>query len=141
MSPIERLVEFFESMTPQGLGEIGAHYSTGAYFKDPFNEVRGIEGVRRVYAHMFEQVCEPRFKVTERVVAENGAFLTWDFTFRFRPGGAPLTVQGATHLRFDAEGKIAYHCDYWDAAGELYAKVPVLGALARLARRRLSAGG
>jgi len=121
MSEIGRLVDFFESMTPASVSGIDAYYSTDAYFKDPFNEVRGI-------------------KVTERIVAGNGAFLTWDFTFRFRPGGAPLTVHGSSHLRFDAEGKVAYHYDYWDAAGELYAKVPVLGALTRLARRRLSAG-
>ena len=140
MIDIEPLVTFFESMTPASVDAIGAHYASDAYFRDPFNEVRGKEKIRRVFGHMFEQVAEPRFNVTERIVAENGAFLCWDFTFRFRPGGDPLTVRGASHLRFDPEGKVAYHCDYWDAAGELYAKVPVLGARMRLARRRLSAG-
>ncbi len=139
MEDIEPLVAFFESMTPESVDAIGAHYAKDAYFKDPFNEVRGVDRVRGVFAHMFRQVAEPRFHVTERIVAENGAFLCWDFTFRFRPGGKRLTVHGASHLKFDAGGKIAYHCDYWDAAGELYAKVPVLGALMRLARRRLSA--
>ena len=140
MPDIERLVAFFESMTPASIGAIDTYYADDACFKDPFNDVRGIGKIRRVYAHMFEQVAEPRFHVTERLVAGNGAFLTWDFMFRFRPGGAMQTVHGSSHLRFDTHGKIVYHCDYWDAAGELYAKVPVLGALMRLARRRLSAG-
>jgi ketosteroid isomerase-like protein len=139
VNDIGPLVAFFETMTAGSVGSIGAHYASDACFKDPFNEVRGVEKIRRVFAHMFEQVADPAFRVTDRIVAPNGAFLAWDFTFRLRPGGELLTVRGSSHLRFDAGGKVAYHCDYWDAAGELYAKVPVLGALMRLLRRKLSA--
>ena len=139
MSDLDRLVAWFEALTPQSVGEIDSHYASDAYFRDPFNEVRGVVRIRRVFEHMFEQVDEPRFEVTERIAAEGAAFLAWDFTFRFRPDGEPVTVRGATHVRFDGEGKVAYHCDYWDPAGELYEKVPVLGSLMRLARRRLSA--
>jgi hypothetical protein len=34
---------------------------------------------------------------------------------------------------------VADHRDYWDAAEELYEKLPVLGALMRLLKRRLRA--
>lgn len=139
MTTIDALVAWFEALSPESVQRIGEFYSTDAYFKDPFNEVIGIESVRQVYAHMFEQVAEPRFRVTERVLAANGAMLTWDFTFRFKPGAALMTVRGASHLRFDAVGKIASHRDYWDTAEELYAKIPLLGALMRALRRRLSA--
>jgi hypothetical protein len=33
---------------------------------------------------------------------------------------------------------IAIHRDYWDAAQELYEKIPVLGAVLRGLRRKLS---
>ena len=49
-----------------------------------------------------------------------------------------LTLEGATELRFDDEGRIAAHIDHWDAAGQLYAKVPILGLLMARLRRRLS---
>jgi steroid Delta-isomerase len=42
----------------------------------------------------------------------------------------------ATHLRFAADGRIVYHRDYWDAAEEPYAKLPVLGAVVRALQRR-----
>jgi hypothetical protein len=138
---LERLVGFFESLTPESALRLGEFYADNAYFRDPFNEVRGTQGIARIFHHMFEQVAEPRFRVTDRVSAANGAFLTWDFTFRFKPDAPLVTVRGASHLRFDAAGKVAYHCDYWDPAGELYEKLPVLGALMRLLRRRLSATG
>jgi hypothetical protein len=43
---------------------------------------------------------------------------------------------GATHLVFDADGKVAVHRDYWDAAEELYEKLPLLGGLMRWLKRR-----
>ncbi|MEO8204188.1 MAG: nuclear transport factor 2 family protein [Betaproteobacteria bacterium] len=140
MKDLDRLVAFYENLSPEGVRHIGAFYAADAYFKDPFNEVRGVDKVQHVFAHMFKQVAEPRFRITERVNAANGAVLMWDFTFRFSSGGEMQTIRGASHLRFDEHGKVGYHCDYWDAAGELYAKVPLLGGLMRLARRRLSAG-
>jgi steroid delta-isomerase len=92
--------------------------------------------------HMFRQVSEPRFVVLERVVAENGALLVWEL--RYRPLGRggrrePQVIRGASHLRFDADGKVVWHRDYWDAAEELYAKLPGIGWLMRALRRRLAA--
>lgn len=141
MNRIEALIAWFENIDAAGLERIGEFYARDAYFKDPFNEVRGVEGVKRVFEHMFEQVAEPRFRITARIVAEDGAMLAWDFVFRLRPGSAQITVRGATHLRFDAGGLVEYHRDYWDAAEELYEKLPLIGALMRLLRRRLSAKG
>jgi steroid delta-isomerase len=40
-------------------------------------------------------------------------------------------VRGASHLRFDAAGKVVLHRDYWDAAEELYAKLPLIGCVMR----------
>lgn len=139
MSELGRLVDFFESLTPEAVRRIGDFYADDAYFRDPFNEVRGLPGIRHVFEHMFEQVCEPRFRIAERLQGGASAFLTWDFTYRASPGAAVTKVRGSTHLKFDAQGKVSYHCDYWDVAGELYEKVPVLGMLLRFLRRRLSA--
>lgn len=139
MNELERLVDFFESLTPDSVRSMRDFYAEDAYFRDPFNDVRGLAKVESIFKHMFRQVCEPRFRVTESLQAGAGAFLTWDFTYRARPGAAVTTIRGSSHLKFDDHGKVTYHCDYWDAAGELYEKVPVLGALMRFLRRRLSA--
>lgn len=37
------------------------------------------------------------------------------------------------------DGRIVLHRDYWDAAEELYAKLPVLGGLMRYLKRKLAA--
>lgn len=136
---LDGIVHWFETLSRASVADVGRYYADDAYFRDPFNEVTGVEAIGRVYAHMFDQVEEPRFRIDERWQAGSGAMLTWEFTFRLRRRGGAERVHGATHLRFAPDGRIRYHRDYWDAAGELYAKLPVLGVLMRMVQRRLRA--
>ena len=138
---LDDLIEFFHDLTPESVARFPEFYSADAYFKDPFNEVRGVAAIQRIFAHMFEQVGEPRFIVTEKVVDDGGATLMWTFSFRSvrRAGGETQVIRGVSHLKFDAAGKVSYHRDYWDAAEELYMKLPVLGMLMRGLRRVLAA--
>jgi steroid Delta-isomerase len=45
-------------------------------------------------------------------------------------------MRGCSHLKLSADGRIADHRDYWDAAEELYEKLPGVGALMRWFKRR-----
>jgi hypothetical protein len=130
---LDVLIAFYENLSPQSVADLASHYADNAYFKDPFNEVRGLPAIERIFTHMFAQVAEPRFVVVERVVDEHGALLVWEFHFRLRVWrhDAPQVVRGASHLKFDADGKVVWHRDYWDAAEELYAKLPGVGCLMR----------
>ena len=46
------------------------------------------------------------------------------------------TVRGASHLVLNEQGLVTLHRDYWDAAEELYEKLPVGGGLMRWLKRR-----
>jgi len=134
---VARLSHFYETLTPGSLERIGTVYADDAWFKDPFNEVRGRPAIERIFRHMFEQVAEPRFEVTRAVASGADAFLVWDFRFRLKSGRAGAQViRGASHIQFAPDGRVAYHRDYWDAAEELYEKLPLLGGLMRFLRKR-----
>jgi hypothetical protein len=50
-----------------------------------------------------------------------------------------MVIRGASHLVLREEAgqwRVAVHRDYWDAAEELYEKLPVLGSLMRWLKRR-----
>ena len=135
---VARIVQLFESLAPSDLVRLVRFYAQDASFKDPFNDVRGVDAVRRVFEHMFDTLAEPRFVVHDIVVQDDQCFLTWDFEFRLRRRrAAPMRIRGSSQLRLAADGRIAHHRDYWDAAEELYEKLPLLGALMRWLKRRL----
>jgi hypothetical protein len=43
---------------------------------------------------------------------------------------------GASHFVFTSTGLVTLHRDYWDAAEELYEKLPLLGSAMRWLKRR-----
>lgn len=133
---LRRVAAFYESLTLSSLTQLDRIYAADAFFKDPFNEVRGIAEIRSIFSHMFVQVDAPRFVVTTQIVQGDTAFLTWNFLFRMkRFSSDEQCIRGASHLRFAQNGLIEYHRDYWDAAEELYEKIPALGSLMRLLKR------
>ncbi len=135
---VTRVIAFFESLSPADVATIGRFYAPQARFKDPFNEVVGVPAIQGIFAHMFEALEQPRFVVTGRVVQGQQCFLTWDFLFAFKDfhKGVTQTVRGASHLVLDEQGLVSLHRDYWDAAEELYEKLPVVGALMRWLKKR-----
>jgi ketosteroid isomerase-like protein len=134
---LERLTSYFESLSPAALARLDEVYAPDARFKDPFNDVAGIPAIRAVFEGMYRQVDRPRFVVTRAICQGDHAFLAWDFLFFFKGDKTrEQTIRGATHILFNADGRVALHRDYWDAAEELYEKLPVLGALMRWLKRR-----
>lgn len=139
--PVDSLVQWFEQLTPGSLSRLDAYYAPDAHFKDPFNDVRGVAAITQVFEHMFAVLERPRFAVTQRIVQGRHAMLGWEFHFRIRRRGKPVDqcIRGVSVLHFDGQGRVALHRDYWDAAEELYEKLPVLGRLMRWLRRMMSA--
>ena len=138
---LAELIKFYNEFSPESVARFPEFYSADAYFKDPFNEVRGLPAIQRIFSHMFKQVAEPRFAVIETIADEHGVMLIWEFYYRVKlwGKGQAQVMRGVSHLRFDPDGKVNYHRDYWDTGEELYMKLPVMGSLMRGLRRVLAA--
>jgi len=136
-----RVAQFFETIGPNDVVRIKDLYCADAFFKDPFNEVRGVNAITPIFSHMFDALIQPRFVITQKIQQGEHCFVTWDFLFamrKFEPN-TTQTIRGASHLVFRLEEgvwRVAMHRDYWDAAEELYEKLPVVGALMRWLKKR-----
>jgi steroid delta-isomerase len=136
---LARLKAYWEGLTQEGVAALDSVYATDAFFKDPFNEVRGIGELRRIFEHMYETLDEPHFRITETIREGDRAVLIWDFEFRVKKWQPDVTqtIHGLSVVRFAPDGRVTYHRDYWDAAGELYAKLPLVGPLMRFLARKM----
>ncbi|PIT77022.1 nuclear transport factor 2 family protein [Limnohabitans sp. G3-2] len=134
----QNLATFFETLSPQSVAQLRTVYDAQATFKDPFNEVQGLPEIERIFRHMYVALEQPHFVVTAQVVDGAQAFLTWEFRFRFKRFDTTTlqAVRGASHVVFNAQGLVTMHRDYWDAAEELYEKLPVLGGVMRWLKKR-----
>jgi steroid Delta-isomerase len=137
---VQKIVTLFEQLREADLPRLAEIYSADARFKDPFNEVQGVPAIQAIFVHMFQTLDAPRFVIHDVIVQGDQCFMAWDFVFcmrRFNP--AEQTIRGSSHLKLAPDGRISQHRDYWDAAEELYEKLPVLGALMRWLKRRVNA--
>lgn len=134
----QNLATFFETLSPQSVDQLQAVYDAQARFKDPFNEVQGLPDIAQIFRHMYVALDQPHFVVTGQVVDGAQAFLTWKFRFRFKRFDTTTlqTVRGASHVQFNDQGLVTMHRDYWDAAEELYEKLPVIGGVMRWLKKR-----
>ena len=66
--------------------------------------------------------------------------LRWKMQTQSKVWWKTLTIDsfGMTHLRFNEQGQIVLHQDYWDAAGGFYEHLPLLGSSIRSIRSNLN---
>lgn len=114
-------------------------YAADAFFNDTLKTLHGVDAIE-AYVVRSAQAAESVTTIFEDMAESNGDYyLRWvmDIRFKkFRRGETTRTI-GITHLRFNPQGKVVLHQDYWDSAAGLYQHVPVVGGMIRFIQRRL----
>ncbi|MFO7543527.1 MAG: nuclear transport factor 2 family protein [Thiobacillus sp.] len=140
MNALDALCVYFEQLSASNLDELDTYYAADAWFKDPFHEVTGVDAIRAILRHTFDKLPGAHFRVVRRFPGTDmQAVILWEMDFVMPVTRQSTTIRGATHLTFDADGKATHHRDYWDAAEELYARLPVLKWLIRGLARQAAA--
>lgn len=136
---IKEVVSRFEGLNLNTVDHLIDIYSNDAVFKDPFNEVKGRTAIKKIFTHMFEQVDQPQFIVLKDISNTHEACLTWEFRFYFKNERKQQVIKGCSWLTISQDSLITEHRDYWDAAEELYEKLPLIGFIMRLLKKKLRA--
>ena len=138
---LQRFRAFFAAFAADRIDtQFDATYADDVFFNDGLKTLRGAAALKpylRESAHAVEE-CEVAVEDITRT--EQGEYLVrWRMRIRFKrfKRGVDTWSIGISHLRFAADGRVAYQQDYWNAADGLYEHVPLLGALIRALKRRL----
>ncbi|MCF8483481.1 MAG: nuclear transport factor 2 family protein [Rhodospirillum sp.] len=130
---------FWSGLTPLTLDRLETVTTDEVHFKDPFNDVVGREGFRAVLAHMFENTKTPTTTILHWGWGGPTVVLArWRFSAVI-PVLGNWRVEGMSDIRLGPDGRVVSHMDHYDAAEQVYARLPGLGGLLGLSRRRMSA--
>ncbi len=129
---IDAYAAAFGVITPETLDNLVAMTSPDIIFTDPFNNIKGQDGFRHVFTHMYKTCDDPRFDITDIAHGKTASYIRWRMTARLKswPRMA-LDFEGMTEVHADADGRITAHYDHWDSASQLLAKLPVVGGFIR----------
>ena len=129
---LERFEKFYQEFSEDVVRrDIRKVYAAEAYFRDPFKEVIGIDAIEEYFLNSAETVHECTFDITDVAVHEGNYYFRWTMhlvTKRYKD--KPIDAPGMSHVRFDENGMVTFHQDYWDA-GVVYEKVFLLGSVIR----------
>ncbi len=119
--------------------DVRSVYAPDVRFNDTLKSIKGVDALERYLVETARSVESCKVEIEEVLTSPSGVYVRWRMGIRFKKFHKGTTQEsiGMTHLRFDKEGRVAYHQDYWDSGANLFEKVPVLGSGIRAVKRRL----
>jgi ketosteroid isomerase-like protein len=99
------------------------------YFNDSLKTFQSLQPLVEYMESTSRMLDESSVEVQQVIRDGNDVFVRWTMTFASSAMGRKITSEsiGMTHLRFDPEGRIVLHQDFWDSAAGLYRNLPVVG--------------
>ena len=114
-------------------------YSADAYLDDTLAVHHGAAEIEAYFIKTSETMTS--YEVTVDDVARSGKdyYVRWTMKFAAPAlsGGKPVTSVGISQIRFNREGKVAFHQDFWDSGKNFYAHLPVIGGAVGYVSKRL----
>lgn len=105
-------------------------YAETLYFNDTFHTFTRREQIRAYFTRMASTATT---EVTPLDYSQKGqdVWLRWSMRTRFSVlwRDLDITTLGVTHLRFNEDGKVILHQDYWDGVQGFYGHLPVVGGV------------
>ena len=125
-------------MNSEGLGQrIMKAYANNLYFNDTLQTHSNAADLARYMEEVAEKVDSVEIQFDDVVVKDKDAYVRWSMSFKSNANSKPVNSVGMTHLRFNAEGKIILHQDYWDGVEGFYRTMPVLGFMLKTIKNML----
>ena len=114
-------------------------YAQDAYFNDTLKTLHGADAIEEYFLHTAATVTS--ISVDFDDVARSGR----DYYFRWRMDfqapklsrGETIRTIGISQIRFNADGKVVFHQDFWDSAAGLFEHLPVTNQMIHAVRKRL----
>jgi len=136
---IRDFIDFYKVFSRETVqSKVRQVYAPNGYFRDPFHEVTGIDAIEHYFLASTETIEDCRFDMQDVARNQRNYYFRWTMRLKTKRDPAnPIEAIGVTHVRFDDQGRVVFHQDYWDAGSVVYERVPVLGALIRFVKARV----
>lgn len=127
---IDRFRSFYAVFSEEVIRQELRHvYADNAYFRDGMKEVIGIDALEKYFLASAETVHECIFDIQDVAAHEGNYYFRWIMHLRTkRWKDEPIQAVGMSHVRFNEDGEIVFHQDYWDTS-VIYEKIPVMGSV------------
>lgn len=140
MTPIQlKLQDFYASLSDEALNELGEIYSPDVEFVDPVNSHKGLAQLTTYFSHLLSNCHTCKFDIHGYDNCGQTLFIRWTMHYAHPKlkNAQQLSLDGISELHIRDE-RVYYQRDYYDMGAMLYEHIPVIGAVIRWLKGRLS---
>ncbi|MEE4250596.1 MAG: nuclear transport factor 2 family protein [Alcanivoracaceae bacterium] len=114
-------------------------YAEQIFFGDTLHTYHDRDELRSYLILTAKRVDTIEVDVRHVVVDGHDVWLNWRMATSAKALGKRMNAEtiGMTHLRFDEQGKVVLHQDYWDSSEGVLIHIPIIGGLVRWTRNKL----
>jgi hypothetical protein len=134
---------YFAGMTADSVREQTASvYAPQGYLNDTLVGIEGADRIEAYFSHTMERARLLNVEFLERAPIGTDWYVRWRMTVAADGlnGGEEVVTYGVTQFRFDADGRVLIHKDFWDSGTGLYEQLPVIGGAVRRVRSAVEKG-
>ena len=138
---LELFIKFLEGIgTPGSARAASELYSENVHFSDALILTKDKQVIVKHFSDLEAAGNQVKVTMHQKLISGNEVFLVWSMEARFTPIRTERISDslGVTHLRFDENGRVILHQDFWDSTEGFFRHIPVLGAVVNSVKRRVA---
>ena len=133
---VKKYISAYENLSINNLDTLKNKFTNDVKFEDPFNKVNGKEAVIKIFSEMFEKIDNPKFQILELSYAQNfdqklTVYLKWILNGSLKKNKKSFAIKGVSEVKFNDQGKVVKHIDYWDSMTQLIVHLPYVGSIVK----------
>ncbi|MDP4610124.1 MAG: hypothetical protein NWT02_02940 [Opitutales bacterium] len=118
----------FEDYTAANLStKVEQVYAKKVYFRDAFKQLDSAAAIREYFLAGLEPLEGSEFIFNSIARSGGDFYLDWTMRLDFKKTltGTWEESIGVSRMRFNSEGKVIFHQDYWDPTDIVYKRIPI----------------
>ncbi len=114
-------------------------YAADAFLDDTLVVHHGAAAIEDYFVKTAGNMTSCEVSIDDVSKSGENYYVRWTMIFAASAmsGGRPVHSVGISQVRFDREGKVAFHQDFWDSGKNFYAHLPIAGGVIGFIRKRL----
>lgn len=125
-----QLQQYFSGMTAASVrAQTASVYAPEAYLNDTLAGIEGADRIEAYFTHTLQSARSLKVEFLDRAPVGTDWYVRWRMSVAADGlnGGEEVLTYGVTQFRFDPQGRVLIHKDFWDSGTGLFEQLPVLG--------------
>ncbi|MDG1975221.1 MAG: nuclear transport factor 2 family protein [Akkermansiaceae bacterium] len=114
-------------------------YAKGAYLDDTIATHYGPNEIQSYFLQTAETMTSFEVEILDSARSGADHYICWEMIFAAPKlaSGEPIHSVGISQVRFNENGKVVFHQDFWDSGRHIFGQIPVVGGMIGIIKDRM----